>query len=140
MGKWQVLAERVSIMPQFAQLLHLSLLNSYTILIVCLVMLMIVMLHCEFIFYTSGPNRLEYLRGMLELRPHFETTCGSCMGGNTLESTQQWCPSNLTVDVTILPKDIRRTGNLCCSLHAKQKHLGCEKKARPIRSSSYLAT
>ena len=39
------------------------------------------------------------------------------MGGNTLESMQQWRPSNLTVDATISPEDIRRTGDLCCSLY-----------------------
>ena len=39
------------------------------------------------------------------------------MGGNTLESMQQWRPSNLTVDVTILPEDIRRTADPCCSLY-----------------------
>ena len=45
---------------------------------------------------------------MLVLRRHFETPCGSYMGGNTL---QQWRPSNLTVDydAIILPEDIGRT-------------------------------
>ena len=38
--------------------------------------------------------------------------CGSYMGGNTLESMQQWRPSNLTVDATISPEGIRRTGDL----------------------------
>ena len=32
------------------------------------------------------------------------------MGGNTLESMQQWHPSNLTVDATISPEDIRGIG------------------------------
>ena len=41
---------------------------------------------CGFTCYTWGLNRLEYLRGMLELRRHFETPCGSYMGDNTLES------------------------------------------------------
>ena len=70
-----------------------------------------------FTCYTWGLNRLKYLRGMLELRHHFETPCGSYMGGNTLESMQQWHPSNLAVDATISPADIRRTGDLCCSLY-----------------------
>ena len=39
------------------------------------------------------------------------------MGGNTLESMQQWHPSNLTVGATISPKDIKRTGDLCCGLY-----------------------
>ena len=39
------------------------------------------------------------------------------MGDNALESMQQWRPSNLTVDATIPPEDIRRTGDLCCSLY-----------------------
>ena len=74
------------------------------------------MYDCGFTFYMWGLNRLEYLRGTLELRHHFETPCGSYIGGNTLDSMQQWRSSNLTVDATILPKDIRRTGDLCCSL------------------------
>ena len=74
-------------------------------------------LDCGFTFYTWGLNRLEYLRGTLELRRYFETPCGSYMGGNTLESMQQWRPSNLTVDATISPEDIRGTGDLCCSLY-----------------------
>ena len=28
----------------------------------------------------------------------------------------------------------------CIYIYTKQKHLGCKKKARPIRSSSYLTT
>ena len=67
--------------------------------------------------HTWGLNRLEYLRGTLELRRYFETPCGSYMGGNTLESMQQWRPSNLTVDATISLEDIRGTGDLCCSLY-----------------------
>ena len=65
----------------------------------------------------GGLNRFEYLRGTLEMRRHFETPCGSYMGDNTLESMQQWLPSNLTVDATILPEDIGGTGDLCCSLY-----------------------
>ena len=52
-----------------------------------------------------------------EMRRHFETPCGSYMGGDTLESMQQWRPSNLTVDATISPEDIRGTGDLCCRLY-----------------------
>ena len=76
-----------------------------------------ILLYCGFTFYTWGPNRLEYLRGTLKLRCHFETPCGSYMGGNILESMQQWSPSNLTGDATFSPEDIRRTGDLCCSLY-----------------------
>ena len=82
-----------------------------------IITIIIILLYCGFTFYTWGPNRLEYLRGVLELRRHFETLYGSYMGGNTLESMQQWSPSNLTVDATISPKDIRRTWDLCCSLY-----------------------
>ena len=64
-----------------------------------------------------GLNSLEYLRGTLGMRRHFETPCGSYMGGDTLESMQQWRPSNLTVDSTISPEDIRGTGDLCCRLY-----------------------
>ena len=67
--------------------------------------------------HTWGLNSLEYLRGTLEMRRHFETPCGSYMGGDTLESMQQWRPSNLTVDATISPEDIRGTGDLCCHLY-----------------------
>ena len=69
-------------------------------------------MHCKALnllyvgYYTYRLNRFMYLRGLLELRHHFETSCGSYMEGNTLESMQQWHPSNLTV--TISPEDIRR--------------------------------
>ena len=64
-----------------------------------------------------GTEETRVSEGTLELRRHFKTPCGSYMGGNTLELTlesmQQWHPSNLTVDATISLKDIRRTGDLC---------------------------
>ena len=50
------------------------------------------------------------------MRRHFETPCGSYMGGDTLESMQQWRPSNLTVDSTISPEDIR--GTVVCTMFA----------------------
>ena len=36
------------------------------------------------------------------------------MGGNTLESMQQWRPSNLTVDTTTSPEDIMGTFVVVC--------------------------
>ena len=69
--------------------------------------------HMTLTFYTWVLNRLDYLRGMLELRCHFETLCGSYMGGNTLESIQQWSPSNTTVDATISPKELGTFAVIC---------------------------
>ena len=54
-----------------------------------------------------GLDSLEYLRGMLGLRRHFETHCGSYTGGDTLGSMQQWRPTNLIFKTTISPEDIR---------------------------------
>ena len=70
---------------------------------------------CGFTFYSYvGTEQTRVSEGDVILR---HPTYGSYMGGNTLESMQQWRPSNLTVDTTILPEDIRRTVDLCCSLY-----------------------
>lgn len=39
-----------------------------------------------------GTKLTQVSEGTLELRRNFETSCGSYMGNNTLESMQQWSP------------------------------------------------
>ena len=57
-----------------------------------------------------GTEQIRVSEGTLELRRHFETPCESYMGGNTLESMQQWSPSNLTVDALFHPKILEELG------------------------------
>ena len=54
-----------------------------------------------------GTEHTRVDEGTLESRHHFETGCGSYMGGDTLGSMQQSSPTNLTVEATILPEVIR---------------------------------